>query len=638
LVELQAERVQTEQAYDQIRAALQEAESAQQQLRDLQRRIADAQAEQTRLVRELTAHNARLQSLESALADADAIERGFEAYQRAVTANEAMNAKLAESASLKERRSQLEQRISAARHEIDKTRYAAAERVRQLRSSASALDQESEWQEIRQALLRLEARASERDALQSEIQDLSTETAALQADHVRAQEDAAQLKEKIDLLSTGGEAVGKEAARCPLCGQPLADNSCAELLSTFQAQLEAERAAYKQRNAQINGNRQQIAGCQAKIAEIDRELQLRSGWQRKEAALAHVIEEARQAEQALPAARAQLEAVEAQLNEGRFAFDLRTSLAEIEHHLGELGYDAEAHRRVQGALDDLRSFEGQMQTLREARSSLDTVRLAISQLAQSQEQAAGRIDAGRAEAVQLEETVSRIPDLQRQALAARQVLESAHDREQQASLRLGAARNKVEYCADLKRQRVKRVQEERALREEQGIYQELRRAFGKNGVQAMLIEGAIPEIEEEANRLLARMSRGRMHVRFETQRDTKRGSTVETLDIHITDELGTRSYETYSGGERYRINFAIRIALSKLLSHRAGAQLQMLVIDEGFGTQDNEGRDGLIDAIHAIQDDFACILVITHIEDLKNAFNVRIEVNKTAQGSQITVV
>jgi exonuclease SbcC len=154
----------------------------------------------------------------------------------------------------------------------------------------------------------------------------------------------------------------------------------------------------------------------------------------------------------------------------------------------------------------------------------------------------------------------------------------------------------------------------------------------------MLIESAIPDIEQEANRLLARMTQGRMHVRFETQRDTKKGDTVETLDIHITDELGTRSYETYSGGERYRINFAIRIALSRLLARRAGAQLQMLVIDEGFGTQDNEGRDGVIDAINAVRDDFACILAITHIEELKDAFNVRIEVEKTGEGSEITVI
>jgi exonuclease SbcC len=151
----------------------------------------------------------------------------------------------------------------------------------------------------------------------------------------------------------------------------------------------------------------------------------------------------------------------------------------------------------------------------------------------------------------------------------------------------------------------------------------------------MIIEAAIPEIEYEANELLARMTDGRMHVRFETQRETLKGDTVETLDINIADELGTRPYELFSGGEAFRVNFAIRIALSKLLARRAGAQLQMLVIDEGFGTQDAEGRERLVEAINSIQDEFARILVITHIEELKDAFPVRIEVTKTAEGSQI---
>ena len=279
-----------------------------------------------------------------------------------------------------------------------------------------------------------------------------------------------------------------------------------------------------------------------------------------------------------------------------------------------------------------------MNVLREARSSVETVRLALSQLQQSRAEVEGRLEAEEGQAVTLRESAGRLPELQRRALEARHVLETAHDREQQANLQLGAARNKLDYCDDLRRQRVVRQKEERALREEQGIYDELQRAFGKNGVQAKLIESAIPDIEEEANRLLARMTRGAMQVRFETQRDTRAGDTVETLDIHISDPLGTRAYETYSGGERYRINFAIRIALSKLLARRAGAQLRLLVIDEGFGTQDNEGRDGLIDAIHAVRDDFACILAITHIEELKNAFNVRIEVEKTAEGSEITIV
>jgi exonuclease SbcC len=153
----------------------------------------------------------------------------------------------------------------------------------------------------------------------------------------------------------------------------------------------------------------------------------------------------------------------------------------------------------------------------------------------------------------------------------------------------------------------------------------------------MIIEAIIPEIEFEANELLKRMTEGRMHVRFETQRETLKGDTLETLDINIADELGTRSYELFSGGEAFRVNFAIRIALSKLLARRAGAQLQLLVIDEGFGTQDAEGRGRLVEAINSIQDDFARILVITHIEELKDVFPVRVEVVKTDQGSQISL-
>jgi exonuclease SbcC len=150
----------------------------------------------------------------------------------------------------------------------------------------------------------------------------------------------------------------------------------------------------------------------------------------------------------------------------------------------------------------------------------------------------------------------------------------------------------------------------------------------------MIIETAVPELEASANELLNRMTDGRMHVRIETQKEIKTGEVREALDILISDELGTRAYELYSGGEAFRVNFAIRIALSRLLARRAGAQLRSLFIDEGFGTQDARGREHLVAAINSIQDDFDRILVITHIDELRDAFPVRIEVTKTAQGSQ----
>jgi exonuclease SbcC len=153
----------------------------------------------------------------------------------------------------------------------------------------------------------------------------------------------------------------------------------------------------------------------------------------------------------------------------------------------------------------------------------------------------------------------------------------------------------------------------------------------------MLIETALPEIEEEANRLLARMTDGRMHLTIEPQKMTKSGDIAETLDIKIMDELGTRNYEMFSGGEAFRIDFSVRIALSRLLARRAGAPLPTLIIDEGFGTQDADGIEKLKEAINSVQDDFQKILVITHIDELKDAFPTRIDVVKTAEGSTIQV-
>lgn len=206
-----------------------------------------------------------------------------------------------------------------------------------------------------------------------------------------------------------------------------------------------------------------------------------------------------------------------------------------------------------------------------------------------------------------------------------------------ATEELGAARQRLASLDSLTKYRAEKQAAQKKLAGEQGMYEELREAFGKRGVPALIIEAAVPEIENAANDLLRRMTAGRMNVRFNTQKETQAGDVRETLDIQIADELGTRAYENYSGGEQFRVNFAIRIALSRLLARRAGAQLQTLIIDEGFGSQDTQGRERLVEAINAIQDDFQRILVITHLDELKDAFPARIDIIKTSNGSQIAV-
>ncbi len=205
---------------------------------------------------------------------------------------------------------------------------------------------------------------------------------------------------------------------------------------------------------------------------------------------------------------------------------------------------------------------------------------------------------------------------------------------------VGGARQLVEVLETLRARKQSLQAERQAKALLVARYKTLERAFSKDGIPTLLIEQALPQIEARANELLDRLTDGRMSIRFITQseyKDARRTDLKETLDILISDGAGARPYELYSGGEAFRVNFAIRLALSEFLARRRGARLQTLVIDEGFGSQDAQGRQRLVEAINAVRGDFAKILVITHLDDLKDAFPTRIEVEKTQNGSQIRV-
>ena len=262
----------------------------------------------------------------------------------------------------------------------------------------------------------------------------------------------------------------------------------------------------------------------------------------------------------------------------------------------------------------------------------------IGGLTERRARQAAALAADQAERDRVETEAEQFTTILRDAAAKREMLDRLRQEDTFAKARLGGAQQKLAALDGLTRQREAKRAERQTLLEERGLYEELRDACGKKGVPAMMIEAAVPEIEASANALLGRMTSGRMHVRFNTQRETQAGETRETLDIQIADELGTRAYENFSGGEQFRVNFAIRVALSQLLARRAGTQLQTLIMDEGFGVLDATGRERLVEAIHAAQQDFHRILVVTHIDELKDAFPARIEITKGPMGSEIAVV
>ncbi|MEM6446958.1 MAG: SMC family ATPase [Cyanobacteria bacterium P01_D01_bin.123] len=319
---------------------------------------------------------------------------------------------------------------------------------------------------------------------------------------------------------------------------------------------------------------------------------------------------------------------------------------EVERALATLDYDEALHAHIRAELTRKRQAQLQWEALQRARKDLPRLQTDCATLKQTLHQqrhafheGSKRLERDRQTLTALERDIN---SAENNTLTTANLRASLQANRQELDLildRVGATRQHLQHLAALSVQHRKLQQQCQQTRRQVHVYQELARAYGHNGIPASIVERALPELEAEANRILGQLTHNQLHLHFVTQRSGRRqGTTIDTLDILIADPRGSRPYETYSGGEAFRINFAIRLALSRFMTQRAGTRLQTLLIDEGFGTQDATGRELLVSAINAVANDFACLLAITHLPTLRDRFPSRIQVERSAAGSTLQVL
>ncbi|MGJ3245795.1 MAG: AAA family ATPase [Elainellaceae cyanobacterium] len=338
--------------------------------------------------------------------------------------------------------------------------------------------------------------------------------------------------------------------------------------------------------------------------------------------------------------RPQLEAQLSSLNQQLQAVydsSLQHEIHRLEAYLADLGYDANYHSDLRAALRQAQSWQFRYQELRQAQQQIPMLRQRACDLEQALTELGQTLAAVDEQIARLQSELEQTPDCQDAIQQLEHQIKQRRSQLDEQLAHLGRLQQQQQHQDNLRQQLNDHQHRLDQARQQGRVYYELAQAFGKNGIQALMIENVLPQLEAEANQILGRLSANQLHVQFVTQRAGRRKSSrlIDTLDILIADIQGTRPYETYSGGEAFRVNFAIRLALARLLAQRSGTSLQMLIIDEGFGTQDAAGCDRLISAINAIASDFACILTVTHMPHLKEAFQTRIEVQKTPDGSTL---
>ena len=493
--------------------------------------------------------------------------------------------------------------------------------------------------EIKQAETSLrdaEARVTERLQLESERNSARERQAELKAENEALKADMNELKERIDSLKAA------DGASCPLCGQDLS----AEHREATLIQLESEG---KQEGDRFRANQTESAELARQITNHESQISKLSAAENERVQYASevsLLNERRETLQRFAnewetSGKKRLKEVEKILETGKYAVDEQKQLAKLDKQLEKLGYEVSAHAAARDKELELRAVEEEYANLKSAKEVSKQIESEITNLKLEIKTREAEMETLQAEfqiaQASLDAAQAGAPNLDE----AERELFRLREEENKTRGALGGAQQRVDILETLRTRKATYEKNCEELQRQIGRHRTLERAFGKDGVPALLIEQALPQIEDKANELLDRLSDGQMSIRFATQieyKDKRRDDLRETLEIQISDGAGIRSYEMYSGGEAFRVNFAIRLALSKILAQRKGARLQTLVIDEGFGSQDTQGRQRLIEAINLVRNDFAKILVITHLDELKDAFPTRIEVQKTERGSTIFVV
>lgn len=567
------------------------------------------------------------------LADAATIETGAAEHAR----RRKQAAQLGELSLLVRRDEQALEHAERALERVEADLRSQVERHQSQQSRMRQTLQVLELEAARLSDLQLEEQATAQrigvlPSVRAERELLRTEQSTLQTDNNVRMQRMHEIQERIKQV----QGVG---SNCPVCRTPLPEPARERIVAEWTEEgvgLGVEYRAVRTRIEEMAATDHTLQASELELVALDR----------THAALLLHVERASEAARTRLTVEAELQALEHELaplvsalTSGTFGAEERERCAIARAALANHAYDRAAHDDAIAQERALAHWEEQLRNLERAKIELAGLE---RQIIADQELLAERereTEQAAREVAALTVQVEGQPDLRRQA----ELLSDEYDRLDMEKNDAQAAFGRVQgVLAELDRHAIERdevAEQVRQLALDAGALRELILAFGSNGIQALIVDSVLPEIQQEANDILRRMSAGALHVSLRTQREAvSNNRMIETLDIIIRDEHGERPYALYSGGEAFRINFAVRVALSKLLSKRAGSHVDFLVIDEGFGSQDSRGRDGLIEALRSIEADFGTIVVITHLSEIRDMFPTRVDIAKTDRGSTITVV
>jgi len=276
--------------------------------------------------------------------------------------------------------------------------------------------------------------------------------------------------------------------------------------------------------------------------------------------------------------------------------------------------------RLEQQRDSLAQYESQYEQLGHARKDKASIEQRINEL---QEQIGGYPPDACRPTVEVE----------RELTCKKTDQDLADEERKEAERHLARLQNQWE-------QRMNLEQQKQDAERFQYLYKLLADLLGRGGLQLHLLREAEHVITDLANEALSGLSHGRMRLELRRENQTSRASAEKALDLLVYDrDTGQHAIpiSLASGSQRFRIAVSLALAIGRY-SSRAAHRIESVIIDEGFGSLDKAGRDDMIQELHALGQQLARIILVSHQDDFATAFPHRYSFKLVDKASYVTLV
>jgi exonuclease SbcC len=440
--------------------------------------------------------------------------------------------------------------------------------------------------------------------------------AAAEAEAQRARMELESVRRRVDALRTEAEVLHEKGKRLNELDERLqATNARATMAHDRLEQLGRQETAAK---AELEGPyvadpllRSAIVAVRSAKAELDEAQLERAGVAAKVNQLKAALVTAEQ--------HGLCDRCPFRVDVGEFR-SLEERANRLDDRLAELRMAAAALPEMEAALARQEAHDVRRQML----AGLEQMTSALREQEQSANDEATRINAERLRLQQEADRMIVVASLLQEAVQAFQTAEEATTRADAELRRLDARVEELRLSRALLE---RRAADGQTLRERVERGRLVERMFHRDGIPAMVLAQGLAMIETKANDVLGRMPGG-LRMALLTERQTKAGTTRDTLDVVVDQDGHETAYELLSGAERFRVDFALRLGVAEVLAHRTGAAFDTLWLDEPFSAQDRKALETLMECLSSVAGDFGLMVVVTHQPEVADRFPARVVVTK----------